>query len=185
VHRQLLHAWRLGITHPRTGEAMQWEAPLPEDFQAVREELEKINWFRSQLNSMTAFTHAGGIVYRQDDGAFLYLIVTAQQNPDHWVFPKGHIEPGETPEMAALREVSEETGVRGKIIQPIGASQFRTNSETVRVLFYLMEYLGGKGKKEDRKQRWCTYDEGLHLLSFQDARHLLTSAHETLQQLLK
>ena len=35
VHRQLLHAWRLGITHPRTGEPMQWEAPLREDFQAV------------------------------------------------------------------------------------------------------------------------------------------------------
>jgi 23S rRNA pseudouridine1911/1915/1917 synthase len=35
VHRQLLHAWRLGITHPRTGAAMTWEAPLPEDFQAV------------------------------------------------------------------------------------------------------------------------------------------------------
>jgi 23S rRNA pseudouridine1911/1915/1917 synthase len=35
VHRQLLHAWRLGITHPRTGEPMAWEAPLPEDFQSV------------------------------------------------------------------------------------------------------------------------------------------------------
>jgi 23S rRNA pseudouridine1911/1915/1917 synthase len=35
VHRQLLHAWHLGITHPRTGEKLIWEAPLPEDFQAV------------------------------------------------------------------------------------------------------------------------------------------------------
>ncbi len=35
VHRQLLHAWRLGLTHPRTGEPLTWEAPLPEDFQAV------------------------------------------------------------------------------------------------------------------------------------------------------
>ncbi len=39
VHRQLLHAWRLGITHPRTGEKMTWEAPLPEDFQAVVDKL--------------------------------------------------------------------------------------------------------------------------------------------------
>jgi hypothetical protein len=43
VHRQLLHAWRLGITHPRTGEAMQWEAPLPEDFQAVVDKLATLN----------------------------------------------------------------------------------------------------------------------------------------------
>jgi 23S rRNA pseudouridine1911/1915/1917 synthase len=39
VHRQLLHAWRLGITHPRTGEAMTWEAPLPEDFLIVINQL--------------------------------------------------------------------------------------------------------------------------------------------------
>jgi 23S rRNA pseudouridine1911/1915/1917 synthase len=42
VHRQLLHAWRLGITHPRSGEALTWEAPLPEDFQAVVEYLAEI-----------------------------------------------------------------------------------------------------------------------------------------------
>jgi 23S rRNA pseudouridine1911/1915/1917 synthase len=43
VHRQLLHAWRLGITHPRTGEQLMWEAPLPEDFQAVVEFLENLH----------------------------------------------------------------------------------------------------------------------------------------------
>ena len=43
VHRQLLHAWRLGITHPRTGAPMIWEAPLPEDFQAVVDFLEEID----------------------------------------------------------------------------------------------------------------------------------------------
>jgi 23S rRNA pseudouridine1911/1915/1917 synthase len=39
IRRQLLHAWRLGITHPRTGEKLTWEAPLPEDFQAVVDKL--------------------------------------------------------------------------------------------------------------------------------------------------
>jgi 23S rRNA pseudouridine1911/1915/1917 synthase len=43
VRRQLLHAWRLGITHPRTGETMTWEAPLPEDFQAVVDKLEDLH----------------------------------------------------------------------------------------------------------------------------------------------
>jgi 23S rRNA pseudouridine1911/1915/1917 synthase len=43
VHRQLLHAWRLGLTHPRTGEGLTWEAPLPEDFQAVMDKLEDLN----------------------------------------------------------------------------------------------------------------------------------------------
>jgi 23S rRNA pseudouridine1911/1915/1917 synthase len=43
VHRQLLHAWRLGVMHPRTGEEMVWEAPLPEDFGAVVDKLENLN----------------------------------------------------------------------------------------------------------------------------------------------
>ncbi len=43
VTRQLLHAWKLGFTHPRTGETMAFEAPLPEDFQAVVDKLENFN----------------------------------------------------------------------------------------------------------------------------------------------
>jgi 23S rRNA pseudouridine1911/1915/1917 synthase len=42
VHRQLLHAWRLGITHPRIGDPLTWEAPLPDDFQAVLEFLDML-----------------------------------------------------------------------------------------------------------------------------------------------
>jgi 8-oxo-dGTP pyrophosphatase MutT (NUDIX family) len=131
---------------------------------------------------MTDFTHAGGIVYRKDDGAYRYLIVNAKKNPDHCVFPKGHIEPGETPEMAAMREVLEETGVGGKIIQPVGASQFMTDLEKVLVLFYLMEYLWEERPKENRKKCWCTYDEGQRLLSFPEARRLLNSARGMLRK---
>ncbi|MEW6386608.1 MAG: RluA family pseudouridine synthase [Thermodesulfobacteriota bacterium] len=42
VSRQLLHARQLEITHPRTGERMSWEAPLPDDFQTVMEYLEQV-----------------------------------------------------------------------------------------------------------------------------------------------
>jgi 23S rRNA pseudouridine1911/1915/1917 synthase len=42
VHRQLLHARRLSLTHPRTGETLTWEAPLPEDFRAVVDFLTQI-----------------------------------------------------------------------------------------------------------------------------------------------
>jgi 23S rRNA pseudouridine1911/1915/1917 synthase len=43
VHRQLLHARQLGFNHPRTGERLSWEAPLPEDFQAVVDFLENLH----------------------------------------------------------------------------------------------------------------------------------------------
>jgi 23S rRNA pseudouridine1911/1915/1917 synthase len=43
VRRQLLHAWQLGISHPRTGAPVSWEAPVPEDFRGVVHFLEKIS----------------------------------------------------------------------------------------------------------------------------------------------
>jgi 23S rRNA pseudouridine1911/1915/1917 synthase len=42
VHRQLLHAWKLGLSHPRSGDALSWEVPLPEDFQTVVDYLEEL-----------------------------------------------------------------------------------------------------------------------------------------------
>jgi len=42
VHRQLLHAWKLGVIHPRSGEPLSWQAPLPEDFQKVVQVLKNL-----------------------------------------------------------------------------------------------------------------------------------------------
>jgi len=39
VNRQMLHAWRLGFVHPKTGEKMVFEAPLPRDMAALLEKL--------------------------------------------------------------------------------------------------------------------------------------------------
>jgi 23S rRNA pseudouridine1911/1915/1917 synthase len=42
VPRQMLHAWRLGLTHPHTGEFMTFESPIPEDMEELIEELSKM-----------------------------------------------------------------------------------------------------------------------------------------------
>jgi 8-oxo-dGTP pyrophosphatase MutT (NUDIX family) len=48
---------------------------------------------------------AGGIVVRGND-----MLILKKAGKDEWVFPKGHVETGETREVAALRETREETG---------------------------------------------------------------------------
>ena len=68
------------------------------------------------------FTHGGGLVARFDKNKISYLIITAKDNPDHWVFPKGHIENGENEEATAEREVMEETGIEAKTIEPVGST---------------------------------------------------------------
>ena len=63
------------------------------------------------MNAET-LTHAGGIVLRGARGAREVLLVRPLARPEApWVLPKGHIEPGEDAEAAALREVREESGI--------------------------------------------------------------------------
>jgi len=51
---------------------------------------------------------AGGIAYRVERGAPSILVITSRKDPHQWIFPKGHIEPGETPVAALQRELAEE-----------------------------------------------------------------------------
>lgn len=52
----------------------------------------------------------GAIVYRKSHGNTEILLIK-HINSGHWSFPKGHMEPGETEEQTALREIKEETGI--------------------------------------------------------------------------
>lgn len=60
---------------------------------------------------------AGGVVFRENNGKCEVLMIKDRFH--HWTLPKGKQEPGETIEETALREIEEETGIRGKILQPI------------------------------------------------------------------
>lgn len=54
-----------------------------------------------------------------------------------WVFPKGHLEPGETEEAAALRELAEESGLEAGILRPVGEVSYRHAGEDRCVLYFL------------------------------------------------
>ncbi|MBV8595916.1 MAG: NUDIX domain-containing protein, partial [Candidatus Eremiobacteraeota bacterium] len=58
---------------------------------------------------------AGGLVLRRENNGYDGLII-GRATPRIWSLPKGHIEPNETIENAALREVKEETGIEASII---------------------------------------------------------------------
>ena len=65
---------------------------------------------------------AGGIVYYRE-GAALYILMIAD-GQGRWSFPKGLVQRGERPPVAALREIAEETGVPGQIEAELGASRY-------------------------------------------------------------
>jgi diadenosine hexaphosphate hydrolase (ATP-forming) len=126
---------------------------------------------------MSLYSHAGGVVVRIIGAKREYLLVEARRRPGEWVLPKGHIEPGEIPEAAAVREVEEEAGVRAEVVARVGESEYALDGQPVRVIFFLMRYQGETGRGEDRACTWRRYEDALRLLNFDDTRRLITQAH--------
>ena len=92
----------------------------------------------------------GGVIL---DGRKVLLVqVKNLKGKKIWTFPKGHIEAGETPRQAALREVLEETGYKAAIIRPMirvkYAFTFQGNYIKKMVQWYLMKKLGRIGKHD-------------------------------------
>ena len=114
---------------------------------------------------------------RRDGEQPRYLLVRAKRE-SWWVLPKGHIEKGETPEQAAVREVAEEAGVAGEIVAPLGTVEFTGPKGLVRTLYYLMRYTGETPSDERRELVWGTLADVLRRVQWPDLKELLRRAAE-------
>jgi 8-oxo-dGTP pyrophosphatase MutT (NUDIX family) len=121
-------------------------------------------------------------VFRRDAGTLRVLIVTARQNPRDWIFPKGHIERGETAEAAALREAEEEAGVTGTLVGRAGSSSFTSGRDTIVVEYFVVAATNSGEPREGRRLAWRTHDEALERLTFDDARELLRKASPIIER---
>jgi len=126
---------------------------------------------------MNDLTHAGGIVTRETPKGVRYLLVRARRDPMQWVLPKGHIDPGETAEEAALREVREESGVEATIVSFVGTIEYDFGGEHCRVGFYLMRFAREVPADEEREIAWMSFESALVSTPFADVRGLLMRAH--------
>ncbi len=120
-------------------------------------------------------THAGAVAFRHGRDRSLYLIVSSSDG-FHWVLPKGHIEPGESPEAAALRELKEEAGVTGEIVDRLPLQSFKKPKEEVIVQYYLVREVASAEALEKRSLRWEDEETALQVLTFEEAREALRNA---------
>ena len=111
-------------------------------------------------------THAGTVVFRRRDNETLYLVVSSSDGVN-WVLPKGHIDQGETPEIAALRELAEEAGVLGAIEDQLSVSEFEKGAKRGVIQYFLVREVGSTAAKEKRVVRWENEQTALQLLSFE------------------
>ena len=124
-------------------------------------------------------THAGGVVVKRTDDGVRYLLVSSKRSPREWVLPKGHIEPGESPEDAARREVMEEGGVDASIRSLLAYLDF---SEQIRVAFYLMDLIHEGDPLEDRRRSWMRLEEALRAIPFKDTQEMIKRAATELSE---
>lgn len=117
-------------------------------------------------------THAGAVVFRKRNDQVLYLVVSSSDGLN-WVLPKGHIDPGETAEVAALRELQEEAGVAGEIVASLSPRDFIKRGEEATVQFFLIRETGSVAPVENRTIRWEQETTALRLLTFDEAKQAL------------
>ena len=134
------------------------------------------------MNSKVDFA-AGGIVFYNNS----IIIVKNKRgdislNKSFWGFPKGHLEDGEKPAEAAVREVYEETGFRVKLNsdKPIAESRYDINLEDgvihKTVWFYEMKVINAFEKEPDdeiEEVAIVNYDEAINLLTFSEDKKIL------------
>lgn len=127
-------------------------------------------------------TSAGGLVLDRSSHTPRAVLIARHDRRGRlvWSLPKGHLEEGETPQEAALREVKEETGIVGRVVAPLGVIDFwfmagdRRIHKTVH--HYLMEASGGELSDADAEVEevaWVDLGDLRSRLAYADERRLL------------
>jgi ADP-ribose pyrophosphatase YjhB (NUDIX family) len=137
-------------------------------------------------------TSAGGFVLDRTHGEPRAALIARHDRRGRlvWSLPKGHIEEGETPEQAAVREILEETGIHGSIVAEVGTIDFWFMGDNQRihktVHHYLLEAHDHDLSDEDAEVvevAWVPLDELEQRLQYADERRLVARVHELLDGL--
>jgi 8-oxo-dGTP pyrophosphatase MutT (NUDIX family) len=131
---------------------------------------------------------AGGVLVRRLRGRWMVAAIRPQRHgPAVWALPKGHIDPGESAEVTAVREVAEETGARGRSLGKLGDIRYVFTWEGERIFkvvsFFLVRYEGGRlgdvpeaFRHEVAEVRWLPLDEAPRLLTYGGEREMARKA---------
>ncbi len=129
---------------------------------------------------------AGGVAVRGENSNIEIALISV--NPSRrWQLPKGIIDDGETPEIAAVREVREEAGIEAELLEKIETIEYwyfgENGGERVRfhklVHFFLMNYKSGDVADHDHEvveARWVKAEDAIEMLAFKSEKQVVEKA---------
>jgi 8-oxo-dGTP pyrophosphatase MutT (NUDIX family) len=129
---------------------------------------------------------AGGVVYRDREGK-MWVALIATKGGEVWGLPKGVVEKGENALDTALREVEEESGLRGEPKANLGYIEYWYRDPETRVLYhkfvhyFLLSHAGGDVSEHDwevDEARWFPIEEAIERVSYENERNVLSRAME-------
>jgi 8-oxo-dGTP pyrophosphatase MutT (NUDIX family) len=126
---------------------------------------------------------AGGVVVRGEQAIVVVPTRRGAQGQRVLALPKGHVDPGETPEQAAAREVREEAGVEADLVGKLGDVRYFYQRDGRRIFkrvrFFLFAYRAGDPADHDdeiEEARWMDLAEAARSLSYAGEREMAARA---------
>ena len=136
---------------------------------------------------------AGGVVVRKIRGSWHLAAIRPGGKTDVWALPKGLVAEGESPADTALREVTEETGVRGRLVEKLGDIRYVYTWEGERVFkvvsFFLVRYSSGRlgditdeFRHEVAETKWLLLEDAPRLLAYGGEREMAAKALQLIDE---
>ncbi len=119
---------------------------------------------------------AGGVIVRTTKSGRLEVAVIHRPHREDWSFPKGKLDPGETFEQCALREVFEETGYVCELDRFVGVTEYVHRKGRPKIVAYwLMRIVGGEFIVNDEADEiaWLSVEKAHKLVTYERDQELL------------
>ena len=136
---------------------------------------------------------SGGVLFRKSDEVSEVALVSIRGS-GVWSLPKGIIEKDEDQETTAAREVMEETGLKGTILERIGqiAYWYFLKENTVKVHktvhYFLMRYISGSTDDHDDEvdeASWVPLDDAVNMLKYRGEKEIMFKAKKMIDEMAK